>query len=184
MQRESRLLIMAFATAFVAIAAGARAESIGSTCRRICQDQVQACVDGGGARGKCRRSILKSCRTEGVSICLDAGEDARKAAPAALYAPVVLDATAMSPNMIELAWTDSNDTEQGYSIERSMDGIAFIEISQTLANATTYADPGRISNTRYYYRVRAFRVRRGKYSFSSYSTIASTSVELRVRQGG
>jgi hypothetical protein len=121
-------------------------------------------VDAGGKRAQCRRRVLGDCRAQGASVCLDAGDEARKAAPSALYAPLVLNATAMTPNLIALGWQDSTSKEHGYSVERSMNGTNFVEIVQTVPDATGYNDPGRLADTLYYYRVRAFRIRRSQYS--------------------
>src|SRR6185436_18097003 len=135
MHRGIQLVVVARG-ALVAVPSQSCAESLARTCRRICQDEIQACVDaGGGPRAKCRRSVLRECRLQGVSTCLDAGEEARKAGgTTSLYAPVVLNAQAMSSTLVSLSWSDSNDREHGYSVERSMNGTTFAEITQTLAN--------------------------------------------------
>src|SRR6185369_14270235 len=152
MLRNFRLVVVGLAI-FCAVASDAVAESTARTCRRICKDEIQACIDGGGKRATCRRTVLAECRDTGVSACLDAGEEARKAAAAALYPPVVLNAAPMSPNMIGLGWSDSNTAEQGYSIERSMNGTQFVMIGETVTNAQAYDDPGRLAGTKYYYRI-------------------------------
>jgi len=158
MQRDFRLVFVGLAIV-CAVASDAVAESTARTCRRICKDEIQACIDGGGKRATCRRTVLAECRDTGVTVCLDAGEpEARKAAGAALYPPVVLNAAAKSPNLIGLGWPDSNDAEQGYSVERSMNGTQFVFIAETSANAQAFDDPGRLAGTTYFYRIRAFRV--------------------------
>jgi len=125
MQRDFRLVLLGLAVV-CAVASDAVAESTARTCRRICKDEIQACIDAGGKRATCRRTTLAECRDTGVSVCLDAGEEARKAAPAALYPPVVLNAAPKTQNLIGLAWSDSNTVEQGYSVERSMNGSTFV----------------------------------------------------------
>jgi len=72
-------------------------------------------------------------------------------------APSGLSATVASSTQINLAWTDnSNNNEDGFTIERSGDGTNFSEIAAVGANVTTYSNTGLSPATTYYYRVRAF----------------------------
>jgi Zn-dependent metalloprotease len=87
------------------------------------------------------------------------------AAPAA---PSGLTATA-APGRIDLSWADNSSYEQGFRVERSLDGAAFTQIAQLAANVTTYANTSLASGTRYYYRVRAF----DGSNVGAYSNVAS-----------
>ena len=74
-----------------------------------------------------------------------------------------LVATAVSSSQINLQWNDNATNEDGYKIERAVDtdndGVcdtAFVQIDDTVANTTTYADTGLTADTTYCYRVRPF----------------------------
>lgn len=71
-------------------------------------------------------------------------------------APSGLTATAVSQTQINLGWTDNSGNEDGFAIERSLDGASFSQIATVGANVTTYASTGLARNKTYYYRVRAF----------------------------
>lgn len=72
-------------------------------------------------------------------------------------APSVLTLTVISDTSIKLDWTDGSTNEDGFSIERSTDGINYVEIDTVAANVVTYTNTGLTAGTLYYYRVRAFR---------------------------
>lgn len=71
-------------------------------------------------------------------------------------APDGLAATTLSYNQIALAWNDHSDHEDGFKIERSLDGSSFSEIETVSADTVSYWDADLLSGTRYYYRVRAY----------------------------
>ena len=57
-------------------------------------------------------------------------------------APSALAANAVSSSQIDLAWTDNAGNEAGFNIERSLDGISFIQIgSTTIDDLFTRAAP-------------------------------------------
>jgi hypothetical protein len=95
-------------------------------------------------------------------------------------APSGLQATAAVSNEIELSakvdlsWIDNSDNENGFSIERSQNGIDFMIIGKVVSNTTTFIDTGLDFDTTYYYRVSAFRGMR-----NSYSNIASVTTPPR-----
>ncbi|MBU1413201.1 hypothetical protein KKC22_16955 [Myxococcota bacterium] len=86
-------------------------------------------------------------------------------------APTTLDATGISTTEINLTWNDNADSETGYRIERSLDGIEFEEIQVAAANATSFGDTGLTHSTVYYYRVAAT----GDYGDSPYTNVASAT---------
>ena len=59
-------------------------------------------------------------------------------------APTNLTATAVSSSQINLTWTDSDSTEQGFKIERCTGAGCsdFAQIATVGANVTSYATPG------------------------------------------
>ncbi len=76
---------------------------------------------------------------------------------ARLGAPSYLTATADRPKkQINLAWTDNSSDEQGFRIERSVDGGAFEILATVAANVTTFADVTAQMNKRHAYRVVTF----------------------------
>lgn len=70
-------------------------------------------------------------------------------------APSSLVATAVSSNLINLAWTDNAGNETGYKIERAESGGTFTQIDTVAANVTTYKDIVPAASTAYSYRVQA-----------------------------
>ncbi|HEX2268959.1 MAG TPA: galactose oxidase-like domain-containing protein, partial [Pyrinomonadaceae bacterium] len=79
-------------------------------------------------------------------------------APAVPAAPINLISTAVSKTTINLSWTDSSNNEDGFKIERSLDGRTFTQIATVAANVTTYSSTGLTCATFYHHRVRAFNV--------------------------
>src|SRR3989338_6868855 len=70
-----------------------------------------------------------------------------------------------------LSWEQDSANEEGFSVERSTDGVNFSEIASKGINATTHTDPNLSSGT-YYYRVRAFNA----IGNSGYSNTASLTM--------
>lgn len=89
--------------------------------------------------------------------------------PDAPAAPSDLIATTFSCSEIDLSWHDSSTNEDGFAIERSEDGVDFIEIDTVGANVATYHDTGLAETTQYWYQVRAYNAGGN----SDYSNIAS-----------
>jgi subtilisin family serine protease len=86
-------------------------------------------------------------------------------------APSSLTATATSSSQINLTWTDSDNTETGFNIERCT-GIGcsdFAQIATVAANVTSYSNTSLTASTSYSYRVRAYNTA----GDSDYSNIAS-----------
>jgi len=71
-------------------------------------------------------------------------------------APTNLTATAVSSSRINLAWTDNATNEAAFKVERSTDGVTFVQIAILPANATSYPNAGLSAGTAYYYRLRAY----------------------------
>lgn len=72
-------------------------------------------------------------------------------------APANLVATASGDTLVDLSWTDQSDNEDGFVIERKVQGdSAFAVVDSTAANSTTFADMTVSSNTTYVYRVYAY----------------------------
>jgi hypothetical protein len=87
-----------------------------------------------------------------------------------LSPPTSLTASAASSSQINLTWIDTNSTETGYLIERSLSSSSgFVQIASLPQNTQSYSSTGLAAATTYYYRVRA--VNNGAYS--TYSNVAS-----------
>ena len=77
----------------------------------------------------------------------------------AVIAPINLAAAAASSSSVHLTWTDNNDYESSYIIERSRSkNGTFSVIGTTGAGVSSFDDAHLASNTLYYYRVRAANV--------------------------
>ncbi|MFY9556474.1 MAG: choice-of-anchor D domain-containing protein [Blastocatellia bacterium] len=89
----------------------------------------------------------------------DSGDFAFSLQPSVPRAPVSpsdLTATAVSTTRVDLAWHDNSGDEQGFRIERSLDGFNFSEIGTVGSNVTTFSDTNAFANTLFFYRVSAF----------------------------
>jgi len=86
-------------------------------------------------------------------------------------APSDLSATAVSASQINLSWTDNSDNEDGFKVERSLDGSTWTQIATVGANVTTYQNTGLSCSTIYYYRVSAYNAGGDSdYSNTAYAT--------------
>lgn len=86
-------------------------------------------------------------------------------------APTNLTATATSSSQIQLTWTDNANNETGYKVERSTNGVDFVEIAPSLGNVTSFTDSNVSAGVKYFYRVRAYNAAGN----SGYSNIASAT---------
>ena len=71
-------------------------------------------------------------------------------------APSNLSASAQSATSIRITWIDNSNNETGFKIERKTSSGSYSQITSVSANTTSYTDTGLSSDTRYYYRVRAY----------------------------
>ncbi|HYG65049.1 MAG TPA: fibronectin type III domain-containing protein, partial [Thermoanaerobaculia bacterium] len=96
--------------------------------------------------------------------------------PAAPAAPTTLQAQALSGTEVQLTWTDSSSNEDGFRVERSTAGGAFLEIQTVAANATGSRVTGLTAGTAYTFRVRAANAA----GLSAYSNSASATTTAPV----
>jgi hypothetical protein len=100
------------------------------------------------------------------------------AAPAA---PTGLVATAPSSSRIDLSWTDNSTNEQGFRIDRSIDGVNFTAYATVGANATTYSATWLVANSPYAFRVKAYE---GPNDSSPSNNAAATTLPPPAAPGG
>jgi hypothetical protein len=83
-----------------------------------------------------------------------------------------------SQSEVILAWQPNSDTESGFEIDRSTDGINFTEIATVPAGSTTFTDTNGLKGLAagtYYYRVKAFAT---GLADSAYSNVDSVHFAL------
>ena len=75
--------------------------------------------------------------------------------------------------VINLAWDKVSTT--GYQVYRSTDNKTFTKVATITSNGTlTYKDTGLTANKMYYYKVRAYKLVDGKYTYGNFSSVVST----------
>jgi len=88
------------------------------------------------------------------------------------WAPAHLSAVALSESSIKLTWDDNSEDELGFYIEVSQNNMnSFSHLESINANIETYTHTGLQSNTRYYYRICAYK----NDGVSEYSNISDAS---------
>ncbi|NLI55512.1 hypothetical protein GX420_00785, partial [bacterium] len=80
-------------------------------------------------------------------------------------APSNLTLTVISATEIKLDWNDNSSDEDGFKIERKIEGGSYSQIQELGSNINTFSDAGLTPDTKYYYRVRAFN----SFGHSAYS---------------
>lgn len=98
--------------------------------------------------------------------------------------PSALKAEAVSSSKIELTWKDNSNNETGFKIERRTSGGSFKQIDRVGKNVTTYTDTGLSSDTRYYYRVRAYTdSNNSAYTSEASATTADAGTIIKLTVG-
>jgi surface antigen/PKD repeat protein len=92
-------------------------------------------------------------------------------------APSNLAATAVSESQIDLTWVDNAGNEDGFKLERSLDGTNWTLIATLGTNLISYSDTGLKPGTTYYYRVYAFN----RAGDSTYATDDATTLPVGER---
>lgn len=85
--------------------------------------------------------------------------------------PLSLQAVTISTSRVDLSWTDSSNNEDGFVIERSIDGGAWTQIATAARNATTFSDQSVPSRASLLYRVASSNIA----GASDWSNLAAAS---------
>ena len=86
-----------------------------------------------------------------------------------------LTATALSDTQISVTWTDNDERESGYEIERMTDGSAWTQIGSVAEDVSSYIDSGLSEGSLCYYRVRTTHtVMHSPYTGLTFATTLST----------
>jgi hypothetical protein len=103
------------------------------------------------------------------------GDSAATGPDMTLRAPTDLKVTQVGVTAVRLTWTDNNESEEGFAIERQRGQGSFVQQLFTAPNVTTAIDSvGLTASSTYNYRVRAMR-----YSDrGDYSSVASIQLAL------
>jgi hypothetical protein len=94
-------------------------------------------------------------------------------------APGGLGSAVNGPGQIDLTWNDMSANETGFALERSNDGLNFVQIASLIANSTSYHDDNLAADTLYYYRARAWNSS-GNSPYSNLTTVATSAEPTHV----
>lgn len=95
---------------------------------------------------------------------------------ATLNGPTDLEAAEVSDTEVRLTWSDNSSLEEGYSIERSGNGVDFIQIDTVPADTAMYDDTGLPPETDCWYRVRAYNLGGSASDFSNVDPVMTPIV--------
>ncbi len=96
---------------------------------------------------------IRSCNEVGCSDYMGPLSLTTPEAPPA--SPAGLSASSQGSSQIDLAWQDQSDNEDGFRVERRLEGASWTTIVETGSNATAYSNVGLAPATLYTYRVLA-----------------------------
>jgi len=89
--------------------------------------------------------------------------------------PTNLSVTLISVSEAKLKWTDNSDNEQSFILERKAEGETYTVVSTIASNTVETTSTGLLSDTKYYFRIRA----RNEYGYSNYSNEVSVTNSFR-----
>jgi alpha-tubulin suppressor-like RCC1 family protein len=119
----------------------------------------------------------------GRAACMNGGKNKTTRAsssadnPFIINAPTGLTAATILWTQIDIAWQDNSNNDDGFEIERRSPETQYAVIVTIDYNTTSYTDTGLLSNTPYYYRVRALNTIGDRSAYSNEAT-ATTLARL------
>ncbi|RPI16213.1 MAG: hypothetical protein EHM60_02495 [Lysobacterales bacterium] len=87
--------------------------------------------------------------------------------------PLSLAASMTSTGSVDLTWTDHADDEAGFVVERTTDGVSFVQMARLSANVNRHSDGTTNLMTVYSYRVAAYNSA-GQSPYSNVATVRAT----------
>lgn len=104
----------------------------------------------------------------------------QKTNPTPPVAPGNLALRVVSMSQIDLVWGDNSDNENGFVIQRSINGRDYSEINKVSENNTVYSDMSLTTGTKYWYRVQAYN----SYGNSAFSNVVTETTPSVPRAPG
>lgn len=117
--------------------------------------------------------------TSGYTNTSSATTSASPGPTSAPAAPSGLSATGVSSSQINLAWTSNSTNQNGFNIQRSLDGTTFTTIATVGVGLTSYSVTGLSASTTYYFQVSAYNpIGTSAFSNSASGTTSAGTSEL------
>lgn len=139
-------------------------------------------------RGRVTKSV---CRTFGLLAVLttagcggSCGGGGGTPPPAPIAAPSSLVALAVSSSQINLSWTNNATNQTGFTILRSLDGVAYATAGTAAANVTSFQDTGLFPLTTYWYKITATNASTSSPTSNVASATTSTVTWVKLAPGG
>lgn len=103
-------------------------------------------------------SLAGKCVTGGrLNLSAVIRPDPTTPPPVVVRAPANLRAVSVSTASVSIAWDDRSDNEEGFQVQRSLNGVSYSVIDTVGANSQGFTDHGVLPAQRCWYRVRAFK---------------------------
>ncbi len=113
-------------------------------------------------------------------LCTSGGRIYKFISTASITAPAALTAGNSNPTIVDLNWADNSNNEDGFRIERTINGSGYSEIASVGTNIISYQDAVSQSGD-YKYKIRAYNSgNQSGYSNEACITVSIVPVELSL----